>query len=119
MVLFAVFEACSIEQRTVFHTHLLGEQKSASLVILPLGMKLDFVRDFGSKPGRAYDADFVTVQSQLGNVLDETDVVVDDRLAHEFPPCAQQEICTKDARNGRGSPTLANRLRPKSPFQSP
>jgi len=41
-------------------------------------MELDFVGDFRSEPGGANDADFVADQSQLGDILDETDVIVDD-----------------------------------------
>jgi hypothetical protein len=58
-----------IKQRPLFNSHLLGEEKRASLVALTLGMKFDFVRDRRRKPSRSDNADFFADQPQLWDVL--------------------------------------------------
>ena|SRR5882672_8569972 len=68
-------------QAAFFYLELFGEEQGAGG---RAEAELDFVGLRGREPRAAYDADIALLEFQLGDVLGETNEIVDDGLTHEF-----------------------------------
>lgn len=100
-----------VKQRTFFDLKLIGQKKSARLVLGALYVKLNFVREVRREPGAANDTDFIPRKPELWDGLCEADKIIDRGLSHARPPCI-----IRPTESGTSN-TVATALRDRQTFQ--